>query len=95
MIVVSQNLTQREVGIKTEQEGWGIARRDQIFKCQSRQPPFFLGGLSTPSIPLLESHVICETLPRTIFSHIINLQGRWIQRFLDLRAHDVFRVGQI
>ena len=48
MIVVSQNLTQREVGIKTEQEGWGIARRDQIFKCQSRQPPFFLGGVKHP-----------------------------------------------
>ena len=40
IIVVSQDLTQSEVGIKTEQEGWGIARRDQIFKCQSRQPPF-------------------------------------------------------
>ena len=55
----------------------------------------FFFGLSTPSIPLLQSHVICKTLLRTIFSHIINLQGRWIQRFLDLRAHDVFRVGQI
>ena len=44
IIVVSQDLTQREVGIETEQEGWGIARRNQIFKCQSRQPPFF-GGL--------------------------------------------------
>ena len=29
--------------------------------------------LITPSILLLQSHVICETLPRTIFCHIINL----------------------
>ena len=81
-------------GNKTEQEGWGIARCDQIVKCQdTRQPPYFC-FLITPSIPLLQSHVICEPLPRTIFCQIVNLQGWCIQRFLDLRSHDVFRVAQ-
>ena len=40
-------------------------------KIQGNLPMLFF--LITPSILLLQSHVICETLPRTIFCHIINL----------------------
>ena len=64
IIVVSQHLTQSEVGIKTEQgeESQGATK----FSSAKVGNLLFL-GLITPSIPLLQSHVICETLPRTIF----------------------------
>jgi hypothetical protein len=70
VFVVSQDLIQREVGNKTEQEGWGIARRDQIFKCQgTRQPPF---KKQSPLAALAEHSS----------SAVINLQGWWVQMFL-------------
>ena len=82
LILMSPDFIQREVGNKTEQEGWGIARRDQTFQCQdTRQPSFFCFDKIAPSIPPLQSHTICETLARIIFCHICKdggFKGFWI-----------------